>query len=299
MSFTRRILSNAIVQMLIEFIVLFAIVYPVGIIVNASHIPSLNGVTDEVIIALLTFGVYFLASTFLERRPLAEMGLPRRYVLQGLILGFALGGVMMCIIIGILALAGWYHVTQFETGGNIAVFLLEGLVLFFCAAAFEEVGFRGIIFRLSERAFGSWIALGLSALIFGASHLANPHATIVGALAIMVTGGLAGAALFMLTRSLWPVIGFHCAWDYFEGYVFGVPVSGINLSPVLHSTISGPELWTGGSFGPESGLIVAIAGTGVGTALLVLAIRRGHVITPRWMKRGSSATHTETVSSSV
>ncbi|MDQ2714607.1 MAG: CPBP family intramembrane metalloprotease [Chloroflexota bacterium] len=300
MSFLRRVLSNAIVQMVIEITVLLAITFPIGIIVLAVHLPSaFNEVVAELLTALLTFGVYLLASKYLERRPLAEMGLPRLHAMRDLLLGFTIGACLMSIIIGILALAGWYHITSIEPVGNVPTMILEGLIVFFCAAVFEEVLFRGIAFRLLEQGLGSWIALGLSALFFGASHFANPHATLIGAVAVVLTGGLLAATVFMLTRSLWPVIGLHWAWNYFEGPVFGAQVSGRSLPPILHSTITGPALWTGGTFGPEAGLVVVIVGLSVGVPLLAFAVHRGCIITPRFLRRTPHSTQPQSISSSI
>ena len=42
----------------------------------------------------------------------------------------------------------------------------------------------------------------------------------------------------------------------FEGVVFGFPVSGLDIYALTQIQVRGPVLWTGGSFGPEAGLIV-------------------------------------------
>lgn len=302
MSFIRRLLANAIVQMLLEFIVLMAISFPVGTIILALHIPApliIDTVLAEVILALLAFGVYLLAGKYLEHRFFAEIGLPRSHAIRDLLLGFILGGTMIGTFIGIFALAGWYHIVSIEPVNTIPVVILEGLAIFLCSAVFEEIRLRGMLFRLTERALGSWIALGLSAVVFGTLHLATPHATIAGAVAIIVSAGLASATLFMLTRSLWPVIGLHWAWNFFEGPIFGVAVSGTRLPSILHATLVGPALWTGGAFGPEGGLVVAIIGAGISAVLLVMAVRRGCITTPGWMQRAPHPIPSEPISTNA
>ena len=99
------------------------------------------------------------------------------------------------------------------------------------------------------------IAIFLSSLMFAALHLSNPN---VSALAIV---GLIGAGLFLaagyvFTRQLWLPIGLHIGWNFFEGNIFGFRVSGLDTFRLITLRVNGPELWTGGAFGPEAGLIV-------------------------------------------
>ena len=82
----------------------------------------------------------------------------------------------------------------------------------------------------------------------------------------------------MLTRSLWLAIGMHWAWNFFEGPLFGTPVSGYpryaNLNPLLTSTTIGPEQWTGGAFGPEGGLFSVIVRGIADLIFLILVVRQ-------------------------
>ena len=112
----------------------------------------------------------------------------------------------------------------------------------------------------------------LSSLIFGLLHLGNPHATAVGAAGIILAGLFLGYA-FVRTGQLWLSIGIHIGWNFFEGVVFGFPVSGLTVYHVTRVVISGPELWTGGAFGPEAGLIV-IPAMAVGVGLVHLYTNR-------------------------
>ncbi len=198
-----------------------------------------------------------------------------------------------------MALAGYYRITSFGQMSAIPGFLLAYLLIFFASAVQEEILFRGIIFRLLERVLGSWLAILLSAIAFGVSHLTTPHATWASALAIAVTAGIAGAALYMLTRSLWWLIGFHCGWNFFEGPIFGAQVSGSITHPLFHAVITGPQQWTGGFFGPEAGLVAIIIVGGVGLILLIMCVRRGRIITPRWMRQNSHSLQHKPLSPSV
>ncbi len=146
------------------------------------------------------------------------------------------------------------------TLGMLAVFILVGWN--------EELLFRG--YRLQNLADGLnpfWGIL-LSSLWFGIAHLANPNSEAKISVAIGIL--LAGVFLaygYLTTKQLWLPIGLHVGWNFFEGVGFGFPVSGLDIYRLTRITVSGPELWTGGAFGPEAGLIL-LPGLLFGTILV-------------------------------
>ncbi len=236
--------------------------------------------------ALAVVGALVFVGTVVERRPFAAFGLGSRGAVSDTAKGLALSAAMMGAVIGSMALAGWYEVaaTSFSEPGVWST-VVGYLGLFLAVSIFEEVLFRGILFRIVEEGLGSWLALAITALLFGYLHLSNPNATLLGALGVALAGVLYAAG-YMLTRNLWLVIGLHWSWNFFQGAIFGVPVSGQSLQGVpVSATIAGPELWTGGAFGPEAGLLAYSVNAIVSIAMLALAVRRGHIVTPRWMRR--------------
>jgi hypothetical protein len=81
--------------------------------------------------------------------------------------------------------------------------------------------------------------------------------------------GILLALPYVLTGELAISIGLHLAWNFFQGTVYGFPVSGSQPSRrLLILEQSGPELWTGGAFGPEGGLLGIVA-TLVGCVLVL------------------------------
>jgi ethanolamine transporter EutH len=95
----------------------------------------------------------------------------------------------------------------------------------------------------------------LSSAVFGILHWSNPNAAWNSVVGIFLAGIFLAFA-YTRTRKLWLPIGLHIGWNFFEGVVFGFPVSGLDIFQLVHHTVTGPELWTGGAFGPEAGLII-------------------------------------------
>jgi len=157
-------------------------------------------------------------------------------------------------------------------------------------AFLEEILFRGILFRWLEEFAGSFVALVLTAAMFGASHLMNPNATPVAAFGIAIEAGVLLGGAYMLTRSLWLPIGLHAAWNFTQGEIFDVPVSGLDEHGLVQAKLSGPALLSGGGFGLEASLFAMVIATTAGIWLVCLAIKRGELVKPWWVRRRASVT---------
>lgn len=295
MTFFRRFFSFPLVQLVLEFLFLAIIVFLSTLLVPKLGLsPTLTPAVGEGFLVLGLAVTFLLARLWIERRPFAELGLSRRHLLRDLLLGFLIGFILQGTTIGILALAGWYHVTSLASGSAAIILIVQGLGDFLLVALFEEGLFRGVIFRLLENTLGSWIAIILSALFFGLAHLLNPGATIFEALAIALEAGIMLGTAYMLTRSLWLAIGIHWAWNFFEGPFFGTAVSGIAGKTIIVSTTNGPTIWTGGTFGPEAGLVALLVCLVASALFLILILRRKHVIAPAWQRRAAEASDPKT-----
>ncbi|HMK73593.1 MAG TPA: CPBP family intramembrane glutamic endopeptidase [Myxococcaceae bacterium] len=220
-----------------------------------------------------------------EGRTLGQaVGLSLRRAPADLSRGLLLAGALLSLAIGVLALAGDYRIEGLGDGASLS-YLAEIGLLAVCVAVAEEVLARGMLLRFVEQALGTWAALAVSALLFGFAHLGNPGASVLSSVAIAVEGGLLFGAAYVAARSLWLPIGMHIAWNFFEGPLFGAPVSGHVVPSLVQAQIVGDPWLTGGRFGPEAGLPVFVLGTAAGVAAMVLAVRRGQILTPRWLSR--------------
>ena len=116
----------------------------------------------------------------------------------------------------------------------------------------------------------SWV---VTSLLFGCLHLANPNATLLSALNITLLGLLFGMGM-VYTGSLALPIGLHMAWNVFQNNVFGLANSGKPaVTSLLVTDVRGADMWIGGLFGPEGGLLSLVA-IGLGGALVWLWLRR-------------------------
>jgi len=225
----------------------------------------------------LAFYVGFVR--LVELRPVGELALPGMG--QELAVGLAIGAGLYTGCVLILMALGIYRIE----GLNPVSFLAPAVSMALSSAIFEELLFRGALFRIVEEWLGSWISLVLSSLMFGFVHLLNPAATLTGAVFISVEAGLLLAAGYLVTRRLWMSIGFHFAWNYTQSAIFSGVVSGSDKDPgLLKSVIEGPVALTGGTFGLEASLVAFVLCTTAGVVLLRIAMRRGHMVPAPWRR---------------
>jgi membrane protease YdiL (CAAX protease family) len=213
-----------------------------------------------------------------ECRPVWELGSSGS--VWEFLLGLAIGAGLFACTIGSLAALGCYTVA----GTNSWEDLLKPLAAALAAGFFEEVLARGIVFRILEQWLGTWLALASSALLFGFAHAFNPGATPYSSLAITVEAGLLLGCAFMWTRRLWLPIGIHAAWNFTQGGIFGVAVSGNESQGLLQGELQGPPWLTGGAFGAEASVFALVFCTAAAIVLCVLALRAGHYVRPFWAR---------------
>ena len=227
------------------------------------------------------------AGRWLDRRRFADFGLHLdRHWWIDLGFGLLLGALLMAAIFVVEWAAGWISVGEtFAVTNPERSFLpaiLSASLHFLSVGISEELLFRGYLLRNLSEGFNfpaisarravvlAWV---LGSLLFGFAHAANPNATVISTANIALAGIFLGIG-YVLTGDLAIPIGVHITWNFFQGNVFGFPVSGSLTSFATFVSIDqgGPELWTGGPFGPEGGLIGVIAIV-LGTVLTWLWIR--------------------------
>lgn len=275
----RRVLRSPPLRVLVLGFILLVMMGLNSDVMTSYAGDPVKSVQHIIALAIAGFAVYLGFAVFVEQRVACELALPAmgRELGIGLLIGTGLYGACELILMAL----GIYRID----GLNPLSFMIPAVAMALSSGVFEELLFRGVLFRSVEAWFGSWAALGVSSLVFGLTHLMNPHGTLEGALFIAVEAGILLAAAFMLTRRLWLSMGFHVAWNYTQSAIFSGIVSGNEASQgLVRSTIKGPDLLTGGIFGVESSVLALLLCTTTGVLMLVMAAKRGKIVPPIWKR---------------
>lgn len=226
--------------------------------------------------AVISTYIYFFRKY--EKREINEFSSKGigKYLLSGTLIGVVLQSLTMLVI----ALNGGFEIVSVNPISNVII----PFTIAFTVAIFEEILIRGIIFRIMEEKLGSYISLLISAIIFGALHLVNPHSTLISGLCVGIEAGLLLGAAYIYTRNLWFPIAIHFAWNFMQSGIFGAITSGNEkTSSLLTTKLTGKLFITGGEFGPE-GTIQALIFC-VLASIVLLQLSKHKLIHPNWRKK--------------
>lgn len=239
----------------------------------------INQTAGLAILSALVFCAYLLGYRSIEgRRPPELAGLVS---LKEFFAGLALGVALFSAVIAVLWLFRVYHLQGRGTTAGLGAGALTALL----AATVEETLIRGFLFRLVQMLGGTWIAVLISSAFFGAAHAFNPGATVTSSVAIALEAGVLLAAAYVLAGRLWFPIGLHAGWNFSEGSLYGLSVSGFTSKQALtHGSLKGPAILTGAAFGPEASIIAVVLCLAVAILLLRRAAKSGRIQSPLWSR---------------
>jgi membrane protease YdiL (CAAX protease family) len=237
---------------------------------------SVKKVWPALLSAACCYGMYRLYVRKIERRPAAELA--GKHAVRDAGVGMLGGSLLFCATLAALYLAGAYRVTAIAPW-TVMVGPFFGMIVI---GFLEEILFRGIVFRILQGWLGTWIAVLLSVVIFALAHAPNQGATAI-ALASVAGAGLLLCAAYMLTGRLWLGIGFHIGWNFTQGGLFSVPVSGHAAKGMIQGVLTGPNWLTGGAFGVE-GSALAVVAVLLGAAAVLAYVTKERIVTPAWKR---------------
>lgn len=218
----------------------------------------------------------WIARRALDRRSFKSLGFEwDQFALTDLLLGFFIPALLMGLIfltewaLGFLTFQGFAW--QFEDFSSVLIGLGSGFLAFVLVAISEETLSRGYHLQNITEGTNLFWGLLISSSVFSILHLANPSSSL-SSITGLIAAGVFLAFGWLRTRQLWLPIGLHLGWNFFEGNIFGFPVSGLETSRLIRHTVEGPVWLTGGSFGPEAGLIILPA-MALGIGLMVIFTR--------------------------
>ncbi|MEO8764674.1 MAG: CPBP family intramembrane glutamic endopeptidase [Ginsengibacter sp.] len=238
---------------------------------------DLQNVTIGLAQAAIALLSYVLLFRYYEKRRIKELRL--RALPANALLGCLMGLILQSLIILVLYVAGGYSIASV----NPVSFLIPGFIAAITAGFVAEIMLRGILFRLTEEKLGTLVAVLFTAVFFAVIHAGVKGATVISVLSTSFQAGVLYSAVYVYTRSLWFPVFLHFAWDFAEPAIYGGINAGITLREALFtSRIEGPQLLTGGQFGPGNSIQSSIFCLVSGLVFLWLAKRKKKFIKPFW-----------------
>jgi hypothetical protein len=214
-----------------------------------------------------------LTMKIFDRRPFTDIGLQTgRPSTLNFVAGVLFGGGAAGLMLLAPLLAGTAHLVLRENSSFAWPSLLFFLVALWFAAAGEEMIFRGYAFQLLIEKLGPYATVLPAGVIFGLTHMSNPHSSALAVANTILWGILLGYA-FLRSHDLWLPLGLHFGWNAVLP-LFGVNLSGltIDVSRYVYRWDLLP-LWSGGDYGPEGGLLTTIFVIGLFFALAKAPVR--------------------------
>ena len=239
-------------------------------------------------LTVFELGLPILYCRLAEGRSLSSMGFVRKGAVRHYLVGYLIGTAMIVSTVGIAVLTGQSRITFPSVTLSTVLVVLVYFFGYMIQGAAEEVLFRGFFMlsffgsrnRYGERKGTAFLAVLVSALLFAAAHLLNPGFTPLAFVSIFLTGVFFG--LYILrTGNIWGACAMHSAWNFVQGNILGVQVSGTQASASIFQTVNvgSSNLFNGGAFGLEGGI-----GDIIVTTLAILLV----LFLPQWRKNKNS-----------
>lgn len=205
--------------------------------------------------------VFFAWVRFVEKRRIVTMGFLCGHRAKAYWSGFLLGIGSVTVILSLLAVLGAVEIDLNRSfppsvlAGTLCVAALGWMV----QSASEEIGIRGWLIPTLGRRYPPWAAVLLTGAAFGAIHLLGNGATVLSFLNLTLSGFF--FALYAISAgNIWGVCGLHFGWNLSLGQIYGSIISGEPSidSSLLITSGKGADVLTGGTFGPEGGLVTTL-----------------------------------------
>jgi membrane protease YdiL (CAAX protease family) len=247
-------------RLLIQTILFFLFGIIVVVIAASLGIDIASIIFGNILNLIATTASVYIARRWLDKMSFESLGLKlNQQALVDVLVGIGTAVVQMGLIFVAMLGLGWLRFEGFAWEFDPINVVVTGVLTFFIGFIIvgwnEELLSRGYHLQTIASATNLFWGVVISSAVFGLLHLANPGASWVSTAGIFLAG-IFFAYAYIRTKQLWLPIGLHIGWNFAEGVVFGFPVSGSDIYALTRIEVTGPEIWTGGAFGPEAGLIV-------------------------------------------
>lgn len=201
----------------------------------------------------------FLWVKFREKRAFSSLGFFKEGWLKELGKGFLIGSIQFSLIVALLLLTGSGRLELAELSLEPVLFILALIPFWILQGGTEELVTRGCLFPAVSAKSNIFIGILISSVLFGALHLFNPGVTVLSIVNIMLDGIFA-CFLMLKYDNMWVLAGMHGAWNFVQGNIYGIQVSGQGASTSIlnYSSQSSVDLLSGGAFEAEGSIFASI-----------------------------------------
>ena len=201
----------------------------------------------------------FLWVKFIEKRPFSSLGFFKKGWLKELGRGFLIGAAQFSLVVALLLLTGTGSLELAELSLEPVLFILALIPFWILQGGTEELVTRGWLFPAVSAKSNIFIGILISSALFGALHLFNPGVTVLSIVNIILDGIFA-CFLMLKYDNMWVLAGMHGAWNFVQGNIYGIQVSGQGASTSIlnYSSQSSVDLLSGGAFGAEGSIFASI-----------------------------------------
>lgn len=220
---------------------------------------ELLGLASQLIPSIALILAILLALRFIDRKSIEDIGAGFcARDRKELAFGLGLGALSMTVIFAVLLASKSITLENALAHPMLSWNLAIGIVVFIFVGLSEELYSRAYSISALSEIYNRWSAAIVSSVLFSLLHAGNANVS-MGGLANVLLVGILFAYMFLRSGSVWMPVGYHITWNYFQGYVFGFPVSGAEVEGAYTVAASRNDFLTGGAFGPEGGLLATTA----------------------------------------
>lgn len=201
----------------------------------------------------------FLWVKFIEKRPFSSLGFFKKGWLKELGRGFLIGAAQFSLVVALLLLTGTGSLEWLQLSLEPVLFILALIPFWILQGGTEELVTRGWLFPAVSAKSNIFIGILISSALFGALHLFNPGVTVLSIVTIILNGIFA-CLLMIKYDNMWVLAGMHGAWNFVQGNVYGIQVSGqgANASVFNYTSQTSIDWLSGGAFGAEGSIFASI-----------------------------------------
>lgn len=219
--------------------------------------------------------IFFSWVKFVEKRPANSIGFQAKNPLKRYITGFVIGLCTISMVTLTLVLTGMITFQYAQLDYRYMIINLGIVALgWIIQSASEEIAIRGWLIPSLEERCTPVMAISITAIIFGILHLFSAGVTVLSFINLILSG-IFFACYAIVDGNIWGACGLHFAWNFALGNVYGLPVSGFgnNGVKIFKTQQVGSDIFTGGDFGPEGGLVTTLILL-IAIAILILKLKK-------------------------